>query len=98
MQIAAGNTLPGGTAWQVYDTSGIYVDVDTSAAGFSRLPVYVTSLGGHAHHWEAIGGASVYQPTASGFRVYVRFASGAPLTPGYANSQGWVVNWIGVVN
>ena len=98
MQIAAGSTLPGGTAWQVYDVSGIYVDVDTSAAGFSRVPVYVTSLGGQAHHWETTGGSSVYHPTPTGFRVYVRFASGAHLTPGYANNNGWVVQWVGVVN
>jgi hypothetical protein len=98
MQIVAGSTVPGATAWQVYDASGIYVDVDTSAAGFSRVPIYVTSLGGHAHHWETTGGSSVYQPTAGGFRVYVRFASGVPLTPAYANSNAWVVSWIGVVN
>lgn len=98
MQIAAGSTVPEATPWQVYDATGIYVDVDTSAARFGHVPVYVTSLGGHAHHWETTGGGAVYQPTATGFRVYVRFASGAQLTPAYANSNAWVISWIGMVN
>ena len=98
MQIAAGSTVPGATAWQIYDAAGIYVDVETSGARFSRVPVYVTALGGHAHHWATVGGAAVYQPTAAGFRVYVRFASGAALTPAYANGNGWIVHWIGVAD
>ena len=98
MQIAAGSTVPGATAWQIYDASGIYVDVDTSAARFTRVPVYVTSLGGNAHHWATVGGSSVYQPTAGGFRVYVRFAAGHVLTPAYANSNAWIVHWIGVAD
>lgn len=97
MQIGAGSTIPGATAWQVFNPSGIFVDVDTSAAGFGRVPVYVSALGGTAHHWEATGGSAIYQPTAAGFRVYVRYSSNAPLTPADANANGWVVQWIGVV-
>ena len=97
MQIGAGSSIPGATAWQVFDPSGIYVDVDTSAAGFGRVPVYVSALGGTAHHWEATGGSAIYLPTAAGFRVYVRLASGAPLAPAFANANGWIVQRIGVV-
>jgi hypothetical protein len=94
--IASGNTPPGATAWQVYNPTGIYVDVDTSAGRFPTTPVYITSIGGNSSHWATTGATSIYSATATGFRVYVRYSSDAALTPAAANSLGWYINWIGM--
>ncbi len=40
-RIGIGKTPPGSTAWQVYSTNGIFVTVDTTAAGFSKTPTYL---------------------------------------------------------
>ena len=97
---ACGQTTPGSTNWIQYSNpAGLYVDVDTSAAGFTSTPIYITSLGGWGSHWYTTGGTSVYSPTATGFRVYVYFMSGA-ITPETANSgnYGWHINWCGFEN
>lgn len=99
-KIASGSTTPGATNWQVYNQGGIYVDVDTSAAGFTSTPVYVTSIGGNTGHWRITGGSSVYQATATGFRVYIRWdqisETEEALTPEMANGNKWHINWIAV--
>ncbi|HIK07997.1 MAG TPA: RICIN domain-containing protein [Trichormus sp. M33_DOE_039] len=99
-KIASGKTKPGATNWQVNGGSGILVDVDTSTAGFSRTPIYVTSIGGDAWHWGTTGGSSVYNATEKGFRIEIRFegdfSSGAALTPEKANEYKWHVNWIAI--
>jgi hypothetical protein len=96
-RIASGRTMPGATAWQQYPGgAGIYVDVDTSAAQLTITPVYVTSLGGNSSHWATTGASSVYQATATGFRVYVRWDDGGPLTPATAHGFQWHINWIGM--
>lgn len=94
VKIASGSTTPGSTNWKSYGTRGIYVDVSTSFARITGTPVYVTSLGGNSHHWQAIGATSIYQPTATGFRVYVRWLDGGSLTPAQANELKWHINWI----
>ena len=98
-KMASGSTTPGATNWQAYDESSIYVDVDTSAAGFTKTPVYVTSIGGDKHHWKTTGGSAVCQATVKGFRVYIRWdsisATGEALTPAGANGNKWHINWIG---
>jgi hypothetical protein len=96
--IAKGSTPVGSTAWQQYDgpEAGVFVDVDTSSAGFITTPIYITSLGGISHHWTTTGATSIYTPTPTGFRVYVRFPSGSPLTPALANQYQWHINWIAV--
>lgn len=93
---ASGKTTPGSTAWQVYSPNGIFVDVSTVLGKFSKPPMYITSLGGNSSHWSTTGATSIYSPTASGFRVYVRWANGAPLTPAQANGFQWHINWIGM--
>lgn len=95
-RIASGKTTPGATAWQVYSPNGIFVDVNTSAGKFPAAPVYVTSIGGISSHWATTGATSVYSATATGFRVYVRWVDGSPLTPAQANSLQWHINWIGM--
>lgn len=94
VKIASGKTAPGSTNWKPYGTTGIYVDVNTSFAGLKGTPVYMTSLGGSSQHWQAIGVTSIYSPTATGFRVFVRWINGGPLSPGQANGLKWHVNWM----
>jgi hypothetical protein len=110
-RIACGHTPPGATDWKNYpplstDTAatGIYVDVDTTAGKFSSVPAYVTSIGGSSSHWNTTGATSVYGPnvintlpTATGFRVYVRWASGNnAINKPVANGFNWHINWIGM--
>jgi hypothetical protein len=95
-RIFAGRTTPGATAWQAYFADGISVDVNTSAAGFTSTPLYIVSLHGSSHHWATTGGSSVYNPTPTGFRIYVRFSSGANLTPTDANTNQWHIQWVGI--
>jgi hypothetical protein len=93
----AGQTKPGATAWQQYPSgTGIFVDVDTSAGKFSTTPVYVTSLAGISHHWATTGSGSVYKPTSTGFRIYIRWADGKPMTPDDIAGFAWHINWIGI--
>jgi hypothetical protein len=98
IKIGSGRTTPGSTPWQPYTggANGIYVDVNTSSAGFSGTPLYFTSLGGNSSHWATTGATSIYQPTPTGFRVYVRWDDGAPLTPAQANQFQWHINWLGI--
>lgn len=96
-QIAKGSTPVGNTAWQQYPGGeGIFLDVNTSSAGFTTTPIYITSLGGSSHHWWTTGATSIYFPTPTGFRVYVRYSTGGSLTPAIANQYGWHINWIAI--
>lgn len=106
-RVASGRTPQLSTNWQVYTGSGIFVDVDTTAAKFTGNPVYLTSIGGVSSHWSTIGATSIYPigpgiqpgtglPTATGFRVYVQWADRTTaLTPAQAKGFGWHINWIG---
>jgi hypothetical protein len=70
--------------------------VDTSVGKFTTTPKYFTSLGGNSSHWATTGVTSIYTPSPTGFRVYVRWSNGSALTPAEANSFQWHVNWLGV--
>jgi hypothetical protein len=103
--MARGSTPVGTTAWQQYFANGagvfeqgVFVDVDTSSAGFTTTPIYITSIGGEGGHWSTTGATSIYFPTPTGFRVYVRYSTGDPITPVVANQFGWHINWIAVPN
>ncbi len=92
MKLATGSTPAGSTNWVKYSANGIYVDVDTSSAGFSSTPQYITSLGGNSNHWTTTGASSIYNAAASGFRIYI-YKAGVDLTPEYANERNWHINW-----
>lgn len=97
VQVATGSTPSGNTAWQQYPGGqGVFVDVNTSSARFTTTPIYITSIGGNTNHWSTTGATSIYLPTPTGFRVYVRYATGGSLTPAEANQYGWHINWIAV--
>jgi hypothetical protein len=92
--LVSGSTPVGKTAWQQYPgREGVFVHVNISAQFRSTL-IYITSLGGNLGHWGATGATSIYNPTPTGFRVYVRYATGGSLTPAIANQNGWHINWI----
>lgn len=93
----SGSTAPGATNWKAYTSSSIYVDVDTSAAGLEETPLYFTSLGGTSNHFDAQGANAIYLAKPDGFRIYLKSRSGIALTPEYANSKGWHVQWLAVL-
>lgn len=98
LTVRSGQTVPNRTGWQPYENStrGVYVDVDTRSAGFQSTPRYIASLHGTSSVWESSGGSGIYEPTAQGFRVYVRFNDGRPITPEDANKFGWHIVWVGL--
>lgn len=93
--LCSGQTTPGATNWQVYSSVDLYLDVNTSTCGFSSVPLYFTSIGGAGSHYYTQGATSIYFPTATGFRVYVRY-NGGSITPAQAISWGWHLTWSAV--
>jgi len=93
-KIEAGQSSP--SDWQVYSANGIMVDVNTSAAGFTATPRYITTLHGMSNHWTTAGGTSVYVPTPTGFRIYVKWVDSSALVPATAQNLGWYIQWIGI--
>ncbi|MDP9868135.1 MULTISPECIES: hypothetical protein [Streptosporangium] len=97
-RVAAGKTAPG-EGWESYGNgTGLYIDVDTTSANFTGTPVYTSSVGGTGDHWALTGANAVYSPTATGFRLYVRWSDSSPISPAVAQAFQWHVNWIGVDN
>lgn len=86
-----GRTTPGDTPWVEYGETGIYVDVDTTKCGFSSAPLYFSSIGGSQSQWQSRGATSIYDPSASGFRVYVRYPDG--IDANTADQWQWHINW-----
>ena len=97
-KISFGSTPIGNTNWLDYYFNGkqigIYVDVDTSSAGFTSTPIYITSLGGQAHHWRTVGASSIYEATPTSFRIYLQGLDA--ITPQFANENNWHIQWIGI--
>jgi hypothetical protein len=106
---ASGNALVGtgqgrtcgGTAssawssWKLSGSSGLYLDVNTTACQFDLTPAYVTSLTGDAAHWQLVGVNSIYKPTKDGFRVYLWH----PVLKGeylrfFATRYKWSMSWL----
>jgi len=93
-KIATGATRP--NEWQQYSPGGIRVDVDTSAARFTKTPTYITAIHGSSHHWATVGASSVYNASPTGFTIYVRWADGGNLLIADAQRDGWHIQWIGI--
>lgn len=97
-RIASGRTIPG-VGWVSYaGGTGLYIDVNTTSGHFSGRPTYTTSVGGNGAQWMLTGTSAVYSPTATGFRLYIRWSDGHTITVGEAMAYQWHVNWIGVDN
>ena len=74
----------------------VLVNVETSDAHFAQTPLYFTSIAGISHHWATAGATSIYDATPTGFRIYVRWAEGDPLTVDDAVAHGWYINWMAI--
>lgn len=87
-----GNSCSGTTpaAWQQLSAQTIYLDVDTSACGYTEVPLYFTSL---EKGWRTMGATAIKddQSTINGFRVYVSNLSG--ISAADANTGGMDINW-----
>jgi hypothetical protein len=97
-KIGFGSTPIENTKWVDYyfngQQIGIYVDVDTSSAGFTSTPIYITSLGGQGHHWRTVGASSIYEATPTSFRIYLQGLDA--ITQQFANENNWHIQWIGI--
>ncbi len=114
MVVGQGVTSP--NDWVDYNggVGGIYVDVNTSACGFTETPHYLVtleSLTSSGYHWYISGVPSVYSPTSTGFRVYLRWTDTPsdaptigslnfpnPLRASTALNRNWVIRWTAITN
>ncbi|WP_413943125.1 beta strand repeat-containing protein [Bdellovibrio sp. HCB-162] len=97
-----------GTTWTYYSINaastgscGAYIDINTAACGFTTVFKYFPSLGGSGGHWVTTGGNSVYNPTATGFRIYINLNGSYDATTCNAstlphNSLVFYVDWLAV--
>jgi hypothetical protein len=113
MKVAQGVTTP--NDWVDYNggVGGIYVDVNTSACGFTTTPHYLVTLEsvtGQGYHWYVNGTPSLYNVSPTGFRVYLRWADHPsdnptigslnfpnPLNASTAQNRGWVIRWTAII-
>ena len=80
--------------WKTFGSHSVYLDVDTSEAGFSSTPHYVVTMNGMHSHWSVVGGHAIYEPTATSFRIYLLYEV-SRVTAKQAQQYDWRVNWIG---
>ena len=111
MMIGQGVTAP--EDWEDYYDRGIYVDVNTSSCGFTSTPHYLVtleSLTNQGYIWRTTGTPAIYNPTPTGFRVYLRWPDHPSVSPtvGVAEEpnplraltaieRDWVIRWTGIV-
>lgn len=94
----AGQTPPDTTDWKQYRDTRYGAYVDTSSAGFTATPLYLTSIGGTGGHWFVSGASAIYSPQPDRFRVHLRWLEGnydADIVP-YARNAKWHVNWLAI--
>ncbi len=110
VKIGQGVTSP--SDWVDYNTTGIYVDVNTSSCGFTSTPHYIVtleSISNKGYHWYISGVPSIYNRTPTGFRVYVRWTDAPsdlptvgslnfanPLRASTALDRDWVIRWTAI--
>jgi len=74
-RMATGQTIPGQTTWQLWKLDetdiGVKVDIDTSAAGFTRPPHYFAEVlpGNPTRDFIPAWFASIAEPTTQGFSL-----------------------------
>ena len=98
-KIATGASRP--NEWAQRQDGAIMAQIDTSSAGFKKTPIYLTAMYGNQTHSLAIGISSIYDPSPTGFTLYIRRVEGpefsrADLTITNAQRWGWYVQWIGI--
>lgn len=87
------------TLWVLYGASGITMTIDTTACGFTSVPLYFTSLDGNGH-WGVGGYTAIYSASTTGFTVYAKpldvWSSSSMLSSAYADA--WDLNWFGITH
>jgi hypothetical protein len=94
-RVCGGKSASEWQLWQAFGSSGLYLDVDTSACDFKITPAYVSSMMGDSAHWQLVGVNSIYSATKTGFRVYVWH----PVLRGsfmqfFAAKYKWQISWM----
>ncbi|MFC5045515.1 T9SS type A sorting domain-containing protein [Aquimarina hainanensis] len=111
-QVHIGQGVTSPNDWVDYTSLGIYVDVNTSACKFKTTPHYlvtIESITNSGYHWYTGGVPAIYNPTPTGFRVYLRWIDHPsdlpsigglgfpnPLRADAAKNRGWVIRWTGI--
>jgi hypothetical protein len=83
-------------SWQPYDGAdgpGLFVDVHIKPYPFPRTPNYTATIHGTGSQWDTIGVTSIYMPTPTGLRVYIRRPDASPIDTTDAATYGWHVRW-----
>ena len=100
VRIATGKTTPMSTAWEkdLDIDDALYLNVNTKSGNFTSTPHYFAVIQGKSRHWETTGISSIYYPSPSGFRLYIKYQNG--VTPDFANSEKnqWHIVWFGIEN
>jgi hypothetical protein len=102
LRMVCGSTLVTAGNSVQYDTTTIRTDIDTSAANFTTIYFYYASLiavGGS--HYKITSANSIYNPTATSFRLYLHFDDynnnmPSGITVATAMGWGWTINWCGI--
>jgi hypothetical protein len=85
-----------------YDASTLRIDIDTSSASFNTIAFYYSSLSAvGGSHYKVTSANSIYNPTNSGFRLYLHFDDynnnmGGVISLANAVGWGWTINWCGI--
>jgi len=111
-QVKIGQGVTSPNDWVDYNSTGIYVDVDTKSCSFNTTPHYLVtleSIGNKGYHWYISGAPSLYNVTPTGFRVYLRWTDAPsdlatipslnfpnPLRASTAKNREWVIRWTGI--
>ena len=94
--LCCGSTNSDGTGWENHYAFAVTIPIDTSECSFSSTPMYFTSLVGAGSHYDTTGATSIYSPTPTDFRVYVKDPQGDEITPAFADEMDWHIEWCGV--
>jgi hypothetical protein len=87
-------TAIGGPKWKKFGSHSLFLDVDTSTAGFPGTPNYITAMNGEHSHWRTVGSHAIYEPSATSFRIYVLYEL-SEVKVSQASKWQWAINWMG---
>lgn len=82
--------------WNRYKQKDMYVEVNTTSAGFSETPIYTASVEGSGS-WTTMGPHAIYSASPTSFRVYMFNHAGSDMLK-YAVDKKWCITWIAIGN
>jgi hypothetical protein len=78
----------------------LLITINTSAAGFSSIQAYLSSMDGYGNHYRVTGVNTIYNPQVDSYQIYIQFIDNYNpsflISPQDAVDWGWVVNWCGL--